>query len=59
MLRQFDLAGNLITEQHNSSSSGTVTTWTTASFAYDGLNRLIGKTDRDGAMTTYGLRRNG
>jgi len=53
MLRQFDLAGNLVSEQHNSSASGTITTWTTANFAYDGLNRPVSKTDRDNALTTY------
>jgi len=53
MLRQFDVAGNLISEQHDSSANGTITTWTTASFSYDGLNRLISKTDRDGAPTSY------
>ena len=53
MLRQYDLTGNLTSEQHDSSASGTVTTWTTASFAYDGLNRPISKTDRDNASTTY------
>jgi RHS repeat-associated protein len=52
-LNQFDLAGNLISEQHDSSASGTVTTWATASFAYNGLNRLISRTDRDSALTTY------
>jgi RHS repeat-associated protein len=55
MLRQFDLAGNLVSEQHNSSTGGSVTTWTTASMAYDGLNRVINKTDRDGAFTSYGF----
>ena len=53
MLRQFDVAGNLISEQHDSSANGTITTWTTASFAYNGLNRPISKTDRDNALTTY------
>ena len=52
-LNQYDLAGNLISAHHDSSASGTVTNWTTTSLAYDGLNRTIGKIDRDGAMTTY------
>jgi RHS repeat-associated protein len=52
-LNQYDLAGNLASSQHDSSSSGTVTTWTTTSLVYDGLNRPIGKFDRDGALTTY------
>ena len=38
-------------------ASGTVTTWTTASFAYDGLNRLVSKTDRDGATQPMALTR--
>ena len=48
-LNRFDLAGNLVSEQHDSSASGTVTNWTTTSFAYDGLNRVTSKTDRDNA----------
>jgi RHS repeat-associated protein len=55
MLRQFDLARNLVAEQHDSSTSGNVTTWTTASYGYDGLNRLVSKYDRDNAPTTYGF----
>jgi RHS repeat-associated protein len=53
-LNQYDLAGNLVSAQHDSSSGSTVTTWTTASVTYDGLNRPTSKTDRDGALTTYG-----
>lgn len=52
-LNQFDPAGNQISSQHDSSVSGTVTTWTTTSVAYDGLNRPIAKSDRDNALTTY------
>jgi len=52
-LNQFDLAGNLVTAQHNSSASGAVTTWTTASQTFDGLNRPVSKSDRDNAITTY------
>jgi RHS repeat-associated protein len=52
-LNRYDLAGNLILAQHDSSVSGTVTTWTTTSLAYDGLNRLTSKSDRDNALTTY------
>jgi RHS repeat-associated protein len=52
-LNQYDLAGNLVSAQHDSLSSGTVTTWTTASLTYDGLNRPIGKFDRDNALTLY------
>ena len=53
-LNQFDLAGNVVAEQHDSSASGTVTTWTTASYTFDGLNRLTVKIDRDGVTNTYG-----
>ena len=53
-LNQYDLAGNLASAQHDSSASGTLTTWTTASLTYDGLNRPIGKIDRDNALTIYG-----
>ena len=52
-LNQFDLGGNLVSQQHDSSASGTVTTWTTASYSFDGLNRMTGKIDRDNALTTY------
>jgi len=51
-LNQYDLAGNLLSAQHDSSVNGIVTTWTTSSFAYDGLNRPIIKFDRDNAPTT-------
>jgi RHS repeat-associated protein len=52
-LNQYDLAGNLVAAQHDSSAGGAVTPWTTTSLAYDGLNRLTRKVDRDGAPTTY------
>jgi RHS repeat-associated protein len=52
-LNQFDLAGNLVSAQHNSSASGAVTTWTTTSQTFDGLNRPTSKSDRDNAVTTY------
>ena len=52
-LNQFDLAWNLVLQQHNSSANGVVTTWTTTSFSFDGLNRPIQKIDRDNAITTY------
>lgn len=51
-VNQYDLAGNPISETRNSSSGGAITQWTSASFGYDGLNRLKTKVDRDGAMTT-------
>jgi len=52
-LNQFDLAGNLILAQHESSANGTATTWTTASFVHDGLNRTTAKYDRDNAPTSF------
>jgi RHS repeat-associated protein len=55
ILDRYDSAENMVSETHNTVSGGTVTTWTTASFVVDGLNRVISKTDRDGAVTTYGF----
>ena len=52
-LNQYDLAGNVVSGRHESSASGTVTTWTTANLTYDGLNRLTSKSDRDNALTIY------
>ena len=52
-LNQYDLSGNLVSAQHNSSAGGKITTWTTTSLVYDGLNRLTSKSDRDNAITTY------
>jgi RHS repeat-associated protein len=54
ILDRYDAVENLISETHNTISSGAITTWTTTSLAVDGLNRLISKTDRDGAVTSYG-----
>ena len=56
-LNRYDLAGNLISAQHDSSAGGVVSIWTTNSFAYDGLNRVISTTDRDNALTMYGYDR--
>jgi RHS repeat-associated protein len=52
-LNRYDLAGNLVSAQHDSSVSGTITTWTTTTLSYDGLNRPTSKYDRDNARTTY------
>jgi len=52
-LNQYDLAGNLVSAQHDSSANGIVTTWTTTTFAYDGLNRATSKYGRDNAQTMY------
>jgi RHS repeat-associated protein len=53
LLNQYDLAGNLVSAQHESANGGSVTPWTAASYTYDGLNRATSKVDRDGALTTY------
>ncbi len=53
VLNQYDLNGNLVSQQHCSSSGGDPAAWTTASFTYDGLNRSTSKIDRDNALTTY------
>jgi YD repeat-containing protein len=52
-LNRYDVAGNLVSSQHNTSAGGSIANWTTASLAYDGLHRVIQKVDRDNAVTTY------
>ena len=52
-LNQFDLVGNPVSQLHDSSASGVVTTWTTTTNSFDGLNRVTSKVDRDGARTTF------
>jgi RHS repeat-associated protein len=52
-LNQYDLDENLVSSQHDSSSGGAVTNWTTATSTFDGLNRKTSEVDRDGALTTY------
>ena len=52
-LSQYDLAGNLVHQELDSSTNGSFVNWTTKSYVYDGLNRLVSKTDRDNALTTY------
>ena len=51
--RQFDTSGNLKYEERDSSTNGAVTVWSSASYLYDGLNRVVSKLDRDNAATTY------
>ncbi|MGP8199412.1 MAG: NucA/NucB deoxyribonuclease domain-containing protein [Limisphaerales bacterium] len=51
--RTYDLSENLIAETHNSASNSVVTQWTSLSNSFDGLNRRVATTDRDGALTTY------
>jgi RHS repeat-associated protein len=53
VLNQYDLDENPISQQHSSLTTGGLTTWTTASFTFDGLGRVTSKTDRDNALTTY------
>src|SRR5205823_2790688 len=50
---QYDAAGNLIYEERDSSTNGTASAWTGAAYAYDGLNRLAAKSDRDAAVTFF------
>lgn len=52
-LSQFDLAGNLIHEEHDSATNNAVTPWTKTDYALDGMNRVVWKSDRDGAVTTF------
>ncbi|MGH7978637.1 MAG: RHS repeat-associated core domain-containing protein, partial [Limisphaerales bacterium] len=50
---EYDLAGNLVLSQHDSSSGGSVTTWASSSSTFDGLNRVNSTTDRNGAVTYF------
>lgn len=50
---QYDLAGNLALSSHVSSTNGVLTTWTTAAYGYDGLNRMTAQTNRDNAVTLF------
>ena len=52
-LNRYDVAGNLISSQHDTSAGASIVTWTTTSLTYDGLNRVTQKVDRDNALTTY------
>jgi RHS repeat-associated protein len=51
--KDYDLAGNLDYQEHDTSSTGSISEWTFASYAHDGLNRVTQKIDRDNAITTY------
>ena len=48
-LSQYDLIGNPTSASHASATNGVQTTWQTANYAYDGLNRMTSNTDRDNA----------
>jgi RHS repeat-associated protein len=50
---QYDAAGNPVLQEQLSSSGGTITTWATNAWTYDGLNRVATETTKDGAVTTY------
>jgi RHS repeat-associated protein len=50
---QHDLAGNQIYAERDSSTNGAITVWTTASYMFDGLNRMTASSDRDGAVTYF------
>jgi len=52
-LTRFDVAGNPILSQHNTSAGGAIANWTAINQTYDGLNRVTQKIDRDNAVTTY------
>lgn len=53
--QQFDANGNRLAAQQLSSSGGVITTWATNGWTYDGLNRLLTETTKDGALTTFSL----
>ena len=50
---QFDANGNRVAAQQLSSSGGTITTWATNGWTYDGLNRVVTETTKDGAVTSF------
>jgi RHS repeat-associated protein len=52
-LNRYDVAGNLISSQHETSANGSIVNWTTTGLSYDGLHRVTQKVDRDNAATTY------
>jgi YD repeat-containing protein len=52
--RQYDLAGNLVYEDHESATNSSAPkVFSVASYVYDGLNRLTVKSDRDAALTYF------
>lgn len=52
-LNSYDAAGNLSATAQYARTNATQTLFTSASFSYDGLNRLTQQADRDSAVTTY------
>lgn len=51
--RVYDAAGNLVVEVPVTNDSGVNTVWEERLFAYDGLNRLLSKSEQDNAVTTF------
>jgi YD repeat-containing protein len=51
---QYDAAGNRIAQAQCSSNATGVIVWATNGWTYDGLNRMVTETSKDGATTTYG-----
>lgn len=52
VLQRYDLAGNRTERQELSRNGSQITTWATNVWTYDGLNRPVTETVRDGATTT-------
>lgn len=52
-LRDFDPSGNLVFEGRYARTNSAQTPFTSATYSYDGLNRLTEKIDRDTASTTF------
>lgn len=52
-LSGYDAVGNLSATARYARTNATQTLFTSASFSYDGLNRLTQQADRDSAVTTY------
>jgi RHS repeat-associated protein len=48
VLQKYDRNGNRIAQQQCSISGSTVTVWSTNGWSYDGLNRVLTETNRDG-----------
>jgi len=53
LVKGYDRVGNLLFGFDGSDSNGTLVAWSAYFNAYDGLNRLIQRDDRDGALTTF------
>jgi len=52
-LQKFDVGGNRVQSRQYSSTNGDVVLWATNSATFDGLNRVLTQTVRDGATTTF------